>query len=79
MRDFRSSTTFDGATTGVNPLHMTQSEVTQPMGASQSDLLLYIADLLAELEAIAKQAKIAGVADLLGYAQREVERSRQQL
>jgi hypothetical protein len=43
--------------------------------ASKQDLLLYMGDMLAELEAIAVNAHIEGLADLLGYAYRETERN----
>ena len=44
--------------------------------ATKRDLLLYMGDLLSELETIASKAAMDGLADLLGYAQREVERNR---
>ena len=79
MRDFRSSTTFGAANTAIGSVHAAQAGETRPKGASNADLLLYIGDLLAELQTMATQANISGVADLLGYAHREVERSRRLL
>ena len=46
--------------------------------ASDQDLLLYMRDLLSELEDLAKRAKLESLADLLGYTQREVERNRKE-
>ncbi len=44
--------------------------------APERDLLLYMHDLLAELEAIAVGAELEGLADLLSFACRETERNR---
>ena len=43
--------------------------------ASKRDLLLYMGDLLAELETMATKSAMVGLADLLGFAHREVERN----
>jgi hypothetical protein len=47
--------------------------------APERDLLLYMQDLIVELEAMAIGAKMEGLADLLGFVSRETERSRKQL
>ena len=44
--------------------------------ASEQDLLVYMVDLLAELQTLANKARFKGLADLLGYAHREAERNR---
>ena len=45
--------------------------------ATEQDLLLYMGDLISELEAMAVSASFEGLADLLGYAHRETERHRE--
>ena len=47
--------------------------------APERDLLLYMQDLLVELEAMAVGAKLEGLADLLSFACRETERNRKRL
>jgi hypothetical protein len=44
--------------------------------ASNRDLLLYIGDMLDELEVMAATARLEGLADLLNVASREAERNR---
>jgi hypothetical protein len=46
------------------------------MLANNRDLLLYIGDMLEELETMAARARLEGLADLLGFASREAERTR---
>ncbi len=47
--------------------------------AAERDLLLYMQDLLRELEALAVGANLEGLAELLAFASRETERTRKQL
>jgi hypothetical protein len=47
--------------------------------AAERDLLNYMGTLLLELEEIAVGAEMEGLADLLAYACREVERNRKRL
>jgi hypothetical protein len=44
--------------------------------ANNRDLLLYMGDMLDELEAMAASARLEGLADLLRLAGREAERNR---
>ena len=76
MQDFRPFTGGNVAPTLVGQNPVEQAGVNGSTSPTHRDLLLYIGDLLAGLQTMAANAKIEGVADLLGYAQREVERTR---
>ena len=47
-----------------------------PGTASDINLLIYMADMIIELEMLAVRARCDGLADLLGYVYRETERNR---
>ena len=76
MRDSKPPVQFGlVSTTGSNETSSTYDEDAHGK-ASRRDLLLYMGDLLSELESMATKSAMEGLADLLGYAKREVERIR---
>ena len=76
MRD-NSRLIDTGATVAaIKPSSDTETRGSWLLQASDRDLLIYMGDLLSELTGLAVNARFEGLADLLGYAHREIERNR---